>query len=64
MPPSAKLPVFTATGEADVAAEQIQRAMGQVDDAQQPEDQRKAARHHKQQCRERQSVEELKDAHP
>jgi hypothetical protein len=51
-------------GKADVTAEQIQRAMGQIDDAQQPEDQRKAARHHKQQCGEGQSVEELEDAHP
>jgi hypothetical protein len=38
--------------------------MSQIDDAQQPEDQRKAARHNEQQCRESQSVEELKDAHP
>jgi hypothetical protein len=37
--------------------------MGQIDDAQQPEYQRKAARHHKQQCREGQAVEELKDTH-
>ena len=51
-------------GVADVAAEQIERAMRQIDDAQQPENQREAARHHEQQRGEGQSVEKLKDAHP
>jgi hypothetical protein len=37
--------------------------MGQIDDAQQPEYQREAARHHKQQGGEGQSIEELKDTH-
>ncbi len=50
-------------GEADIAAEQVERAVGEIDDAQQAENQRESARHHEQQRRERQSVEKLQHAH-
>jgi hypothetical protein len=38
--------------------------MRQIDDAQQPKNQCKAAGHYKQQCCEGQSIEKLKSAHP
>ena len=53
----------SCNGVADIAAQQIQRAMREVDDAQQPENQREAGRHHEQECRKGQPVEKLEERH-
>ena len=55
---------FGRNRKADIAAKQIERAMRQIDDAQQSKDQRKATRHHEQQRCEGQSVEKLEGVHP
>src|SRR5262249_12988552 len=49
--------------EADVAAEQVERAVREIDDAQQPEDQGKPAGDDEQQRRERDAVEQLERVH-
>ena len=58
-----KAPCMNCSAEADISAHQVKRAVRQIDDTQQTEDQGEPARHNEQQGAKGRSVKKLKSAH-